>query len=229
MNNFIALENKMVRYSDLIKINTIESGEPFVVIKKDAIKNDYLPEMSDMKKLIGSKIVVRKSVYEKLLTAKNYLTKICPGLFLCVTYGYRSLEIQKTRFLKRIREVSINFFDKPLDLYEETHRYVAVPTVAGHPTGGAIDITLINNNEQVDFGTKMYDYTTKNCYTFSKNISDLARKNRLLLRNVMLKSGFAPYDGEWWHFSYGDREWAFYYKKAYAVYDQIPFKKLNFQ
>ena len=37
----------------------------------------------------------------------------------------------------------------------------------------------------------------------------------------MLEQEFAPYDGEWWHFSYGDREWAFYYKKEKALYKQV--------
>jgi D-alanyl-D-alanine dipeptidase len=36
-----------------------------------------------------------------------------------------------------------------------------------------------------------------------------------------MRQGLAPFDGEWWHFSYGDREWAKYYEEeAAAIYDQ---------
>ena len=42
-----------------------------------------------------------------------------------------------------------------------------------------------------------------------------------MLREYMIKEGFAPYDGEWWHFSYGDKEWAFYYDKEKALYNQV--------
>jgi D-alanyl-D-alanine dipeptidase len=42
----------------------------------------------------------------------------------------------------------------------------------------------------------------------------------------MLGVGFAPFDGEWWHFSYGDKEWAAYYNKPNAVYEQIDFSAL---
>ena len=42
----------------------------------------------------------------------------------------------------------------------------------------------------------------------------------------MMKEACAPYDGEWWHFSYGDKEWAFYYKKEEALYDQIDAEKV---
>jgi hypothetical protein len=41
------------------------------------------------------------------------------------------------------------------------------------------------------------------------------------LSPIMTKEGFAPYDGEWWHFSYGDKEWAFYYKQDKALYNQV--------
>lgn len=37
---------------------------------------------------------------------------------------------------------------------------------------------------------------------------DQQKENRFLLQDLMLLVGFAPYYGEWWHFSYGDREWA---------------------
>lgn len=36
----------------------------------------------------------------------------------------------------------------------------------------------------------------------------------------MMLYGFAPYDGEWWHFSFGDKEWAFYYKKEATLFEQ---------
>jgi D-alanyl-D-alanine dipeptidase len=49
----------------------------------------------------------------------------------------------------------------------------------------------------------------------------------MLLRSVMLQAGFAPFDGEWWHFSYGDREWAYYYKKKYALYSQVSLSSLK--
>jgi D-alanyl-D-alanine dipeptidase len=116
----------------------------------------------------------------------------------------------------------VQFYNDPIALYEEVHRSIAVPTVAGHPTGGAIDISIIDTKSKqfLDFGTKQYDYKTKDFYVFSKNILKKAKEKRKLLRFVMIAVGFAPFDGEWWHFSYGDREWAFYYKKQNAIYEQ---------
>jgi D-alanyl-D-alanine dipeptidase len=61
-------------------------------------------------------------------------------------------------------------------------------------------------------------------FTFSPFISKEAWANRQLLRRVMIQAGFAPFDGEWWHFSYGDKEWARYYDKRAAMYDQLYLK-----
>lgn len=221
-NKYKLLESKMVRFQDLIKVRTFDNNEPLVEIDFNSIQYGYLPKMSDMKLFLRNKILIRKKAYEKLKSAQKILKKIMPSYSLYVTYGYRSKEIQTKRFLKILSKNRF-FFNNPLDLYEEIHRFVAVPTVAGHPTGGAIDITIINNNTDLflDFGTIQYDYKTKNCYVFSPFISETAKKNRLLLRNILLMVGFAPFDGEWWHFSYGDREWAYYYKKTKTRYDMI--------
>lgn len=228
-NSYKALENKMVRYQDLIKVKIKENNEQFVYLDKDVVPNDYLPKMQDMKKIFGDQILVRFSILEKLKKAQAELKKINNNFSLFATYGYRTLEIQTKRFLKRLKKISNIFFQDPFDLYESVHRSTAVPTVAGHPTGGAVDIIILDlkTNKFLDFGTQIYNYLTKDYYVFSPYISAKAKQNRMLLRNLMLGVGFAPFDGEWWHFSYGDREWAFYYKKEFAIYNQINFKNIN--
>jgi len=37
----------------------------------------------------------------------------------------------------------------------------------------------------------------------------------------MVEAGFAPFTGEWWHFSYGDREWAAIWGRDAAIYEQL--------
>lgn len=220
---FSNLEATMVRYRDLIRVPVADAGESLTVVLPNVIANGYIPPLTDMETIFGPNIVVRKSVCTRLVKAQTFLQQSSPSLALYITYGYRSLDVQKNRFLNKLSEISRKrFFQNPSDLYEEVNRCIAVPTVAGHPTGGAVDITIKNvtSDRFLDFGSKQYDYSTKNCYVFAP-IDKVARNNRLLLRKVMLLAGFAPFDGEWWHFSYGDREWAFYYKKSKAIYGQL--------
>jgi len=215
------LEAQMVKYKDLLTIRSKECGEPLVPLIN--IPNAYLSNMSDMKKLFGEIIIVRKSILNKLEKAQLILKKKNKNYSLFVTYGYRTLDIQTGRFLNRLRVLSAEFYSSADDLYEAIHRSIAVPTVAGHPTGGAIDLYIIDlhTNLPLDFGSKIYDYTTKKYYVFSQDISNKQKRNRIILRSVMMKAGFAPFDGEWWHFSYGDKEWAFYYKKKFSLFSAL--------
>jgi len=222
------LEADMVQYRDLLKIPIRENHERFVYLDSNLIPNGYLNVFNDMEKITGPRILVRKEVFNRLLKAQKSLTQENPKLTLFVTYGYRNLEIQIKRFMELIQK-NKRYFKDPVDLYEEIHRYVAVPTVAGHPAGGAIDITIkeVSKDKFIDFGSQQYNYITKKNYVFHPSISKVAKKNRSLLRKIMMNAGFAPFDGEWWHFSYGDREWAYYKKQKFAFYDQIMYKDIK--
>lgn len=211
------LENQMVKYKDLKKIKVKECGEPLIVLSN--IKNGYQSELNDMKNILGKKILLRQTAVKKLILAQKLLKKIRPSWQFLVTYGYRSYKVQKKYFNQALKKLSLEYQNKNL-LYEAIHRQIAKPEVAGHPTGGAVDLTIINN-KQINMGTKIYDFNNKDVYTFTPFIPLKAKKNRLLLRSVMLKVGFAPFDGEWWHFSFGDKEWAFYYKKSAAIYSKV--------
>jgi D-alanyl-D-alanine dipeptidase len=210
------------RFEDLQRIAVNENNDPFVSLQQDTIPHGYLPIFKDKESVLGDKILVRKKVYEMLLRSQHALSNENPDFTLYVTYGYRSLEIQKLRFQNFIKNMNTDSYKDTTELYNAVHPFIAVPTVAGHPTGGAVDITIKNkiSDSFLDFGSLQYDYRTKDCYVYINTISDNAKKNRMLLRKVMVDAGFAPFDGEWWHFSYGERDWAYYYKNKAAFYTQ---------
>ena len=69
-----------------------------------------------------------------------------------------------------------------------------------HTRGVAIDLTLLNFNEdELDMGTKFDDFTEK-AYHLSEDISLKARKNRSMLLSIMTLAGFDFYHKEWWHY-----------------------------
>jgi len=215
------LEDQMVKYKDLKKIKVKECGEPLITLS--TINNCYQNELNDMESILRKKVWFRQTVVKKLILAQKLLKKIRPSWQFLVTYGYRSYEVQKKYFNQILKKLRLEYQNKNL-LYEAIHRQIAIPEVAGHPTGGAVDLTIIDdddNNKQINMGTKIYDFNNKDIYTFTPFIPLKAKKNRLLLRLVMLKVGFAPFDGEWWHFSFGDKEWVFYYKKSVAIYNKV--------
>ena len=66
--------------------------------------------------------------------------------------------------------------------------------------GQAVDVTLCDmDGKEIPMPSEFDDFTEKarlDCETTTGE----ARKNGEYLRDIMVKAGFDPYDGEWWHF-----------------------------
>jgi len=219
------MKNILVKYQDLLTIKEYDfmtNKEEFVFLpREDEFLIGFYQEMCNMNQY-EKQIPIRKTVYDKLRKVAEKLKKFNYNYKLIVVYGYRALEIQKEYFDKIYNEVK-DKFENEIEMLEYIHKKIAVPEVAGHPTGGAVDIAILDEEKNIiiDFGSKILDWDDEKCYYNSDEISEIARNNRKLLRDFMINEGFAPFDGEWWHFSYGDKEWAFYYNKEKALYNQV--------
>jgi len=152
----------------------------------------------------------RELVVEKLVQAANSLPH---GYEFLIKEAYRPLSRQRKSFEEAFEQYKTKYSLKNDDeIYELTCQYVAPVKVAGHPTGGAIDITLLKDGIEVDMGTEFNDMPIEPqnlTYLHSTYIKDLAKENRKILADCMEKVGFANYPTEWWHWSYGDCYWAF--------------------
>lgn len=76
---------------------------------------------------------------------------------------------------------------------------------SGHTRGSTVDVTLVALEQaevpvELDMGSP-YDFFGPVSWPGYKDISGQARANRMLLRTVMVRHGFQPYDQEWWHFT----------------------------
>ena len=224
------MKNTFVKYADLLGINgynkeTNREKFEFIPLDDKFVIGQYQEKCNMMK--YGDRIPVRETVYNKLRSIGRKLIDINPNYKLVVVYGFRALEIQEQYFNEIVESIKENFDDE-MEMYEYVHERIAVPSVAGHPTGGAVDVAILNcdTNRLVDFGSQILDWVDARRYYITNGIPDEARINRKILRDLMITEEFAPYDGEWWHFSYGDKEWAFYYKHKEALYTQVSASKV---
>lgn len=179
-------------------------------------------DKQDMIAYTGEVIYLRDSLARKLAQVSEAVSR--HGYKLKVVYGYRHPDVQRLYFETRRGELALQFPElTQSELDRATHYFVAVPDVAGHPTGGAVDLTLIDqNNDHIDMGTKIADYSDPlKIRTFTDDLSETVMNSRMLLHDLMVEAGFAPFYGEWWHFSYGDREWASFYDMKKALYGAI--------
>ncbi|PIR06553.1 MAG: hypothetical protein COV55_03435 [Candidatus Komeilibacteria bacterium CG11_big_fil_rev_8_21_14_0_20_36_20] len=221
------MSRKILSYQDLIQIEAGDNQEPLVSLNKIYPNIDCQYEKQDMKSIAGEEIYVRSSVAEKLNKVNLALKKINQDYRLKIVYGYRHPDIQKKYFDKRKKELTLqNPNLSPEQSKGLTHNFVAAPEVAGHVVGGAIDLTITSSQGDLDMGTMIGDFTDSDkIKTFAKNISQAQKENRQLLHDLMLKENFAPFYGEWWHFSYGDKEWAAFYGHQKSLYSILDFKK----
>lgn len=217
---------KIITYQDLITISAKQSNEPLVEVCRydSSIIAQY--EKRDMFPYTRTSIFVRDTVAKKLAKAHTAL-KSCGDFRFRVVYGYRHPKIQQKYFEQKraeLKKLHPSFNNKKLDSL--THNFIAVPSVAGHPTGGAIDLTIVDAKEkELNMGTKIADFKdAEKIKTFAKGLSKKQKSNRLLLHNILVKENFAPFYGEWWHFSYGDREWACFYGKKQSIYSPVNLK-----
>ena len=221
------ISKKILTYDDVVAYLAGASQEELVPINAfaDNIIGEY--KKHDMLRITGDTIYARKTLAEQLAKASAKLSKA--EYQLKVVYGYRHPEIQEMYFEKRKRALAEKY--QSLDegeLNRLTHNFVAMPDIAGHPAGAAIDVTLVDADGcEVDMGCEIADYTDEaKVKTFYPGITAAQLSNRLTLHDALVAEGFAPFYGEWWHFSYGDREWAAFYDKE-SLYGPIDFRPLD--
>ncbi len=219
---YALLEEKMLSYQEISTIPIAPVNEDLVPIQQTEVLLTKQIEPA-MLAITGEDIYVRETVAKMLGTASLALASIGKDLQLEIVYGYRHPSIQVDDFNKLSHKLAGELPE--LDeqgLFEATNRFIAALEIAGHPTGSSVDLQVLIDGVPIDMGTKSREFVP-DTYVFSPFISKEAWQNRQLIRGVMLGNGFAPYDGEWWHFSYGDREWAAYYNKPTAIYGPIEF------
>jgi len=80
-----------------------------------------------------------------------------------------------------------------------------IASKSGHTRGSTVDVSIVDvkTNKEVDMGSS-YDFFGEKSHPFYKKITEAQMKNRMLLRTIMIKNGFIPYDNEWWHFTLKD-------------------------
>lgn len=215
---------KILSYDDLVVIAQGNSNEPLVSVQKYSSSIVATYNKLDMKVYAGDTILVRDSVAKKL-AAVNKSLMTTNDVVLKVVYGYRHPDVQKQYFYNRKVELHKENPSPSIsetELVRLTHSFVAVPSVAGHPTGGAVDVTVVDKyGKDLDFGNIIADYTNPEVIKTFADVPKEQSENRTMLHNAMVSQGFAPFYGEWWHFSYGDREWAAFYNKKTALYSAI--------
>ncbi|MEM9016650.1 MAG: M15 family metallopeptidase [Verrucomicrobiota bacterium] len=88
---------------------------------------------------------------------------------------------------------------------EELFKLGFVASKSGHSRGSSVDLTIFNEwtEQPLPMGSP-FDFFDDRSTDRTTEISEEERKNRIFLREIMMKHGFVPYWKEWWHFRLKD-------------------------
>lgn len=209
----------------ILAIPVHENHEPMVnLIEQNIIK--YGPPPLDSNNT--NYTYLRKRVYEKLVQAQKLLPN---KLKFCLYEGHRNINLQKKIFDERYDALKKAYPHMTHEeCFIETTKFASPvinldgsKNIPPHLTGGAIDVYLLNENDEVvDMGIHLDD--TYNdidgiyCKTNSEFISNTAKAHRNIMSHALSTVGFINLPTEYWHWSYGDRYWAYLSNQPAAIY-----------
>lgn len=209
----------------VISIPIVENHEPLVDLKNQTViaygPSPEVPNNTDYTNM-------RQTVYEKLIKAQSALPE---GLKFCLYEGYRSLSLQDKLFKARYLKVQNLQPEWSYDqIFEEATKFISPlinmdesKNIPPHSTGGAIDVYLIDETgKMVDMGIQIKDWMEDTdgslSQTDSHHISAKAQHYRNIMSKALSTVGFINYPMEYWHWSYGDRYWAYQTGQSHAIY-----------
>jgi zinc D-Ala-D-Ala dipeptidase len=200
-------------------VAVLESGEPLTTLRDAGPR--VLVDNSGRYAAHGSPLfhLVRAGVRSRLLQAA---ARLPAGVGLLVLEGYRPPSHQSVLFERYCRRFAAEHpYARTEQVERMTARFVAPLDVAGHPAGAAVDLTLCNAQGQpLDMGTAPNQAVPASALD-AQGIDIGARARRQLLAEALASQGFINYPSEWWHWSYGDRYWAFASRAPAAFYGAV--------
>ena len=200
---------------DLHRIPLIDSGNAVIVTidPKDGFILD---------RRYADDFRIRAQIYGMMHLVLDFLPS---NLRLVISEAYRPLKRQRllwqrietqmrhdfpTADEQRIRDLCENFVANPDD-----------GIGSGHQAACALDVTLCTTDGTfLEMGTAMHEFNEKT-QTIVGGLPPQIIENRHILVNAMHRAGFINYPAEWWHYSYGDHQWAWLTQKSHAIFGPI--------
>lgn len=206
----------------LVKISSSDKilVEPYWVLENDWEGNRYRGYIADHPEYNG--VHVRSGLAKMLEAAAGSLGS---HYRLVVRAGHRPIEVQRQILIDCAEDYKSKHPDiSDQEALEHARSFVSDPDIElpPHVCAAAVDVELLNvkTGKLLDFGSNVNDDSEKS-YLHYPNLTQKQKENRLVLLKAMLDAGFASCIPEWWHFSYGDQVWAWFYGKTNSLYSPI--------
>lgn len=209
-------QDPLVKVESSVKIIV----EPVWTLKDDFEGGMYADYIAEHPEYDG--VYMRTELLQRLQKVANSLNQ---QYKLVIRAGHRPIAVQK----RLLRECFQDYKDdnpsvSDAEAMQHAQRFVSDPDqlLPPHCCGAAVDLELMDTttNQLVDFGSAM-NVDDDISYLHYDKITPKQKENRMLLLAAMLEEGLASMAFEWWHFSYGDEVWAWFYGEPNSLYGLI--------
>lgn len=197
-----------------------DNHEPLVDIKKycPGIFIKINPERLKKEKVF----YLRRGVAKMLHQAQKNLPR---GLNFIIGDAWRPDYIQARvyfGFIERFARKNPSW--NKARVIKEVEKYVADwkgIKASGHMSGAAIDLRLADKRgRKIPMKSKKLTYQ-ENALSAQPKLPLYMQKNRAIMDTALLKAGFSNFPKEYWHWSYGDYQWAQRNHKLVAIYGAV--------
>jgi len=201
----------------VLRVRIADNGEPLVDLRTvTGLDVDHARTL--VQQLSDNPFRVRAGVAERLTRAQAVL----PGGYqVQVKEGWRPVWVQQRLWdesLAQLRASHPGIGQE--EAWRENTRFTAPPDIAPpHSTGGAVDVVLLHEGRAVDMGWGFNEPGAGS--RTAAPVAEEARRHRDVLSSALSGAGLVNYPAEWWHWSYGDRYWAFQSGYGTAVYGPL--------
>jgi len=217
MRNFTTIGDPTI-----VNIPIRDTGDPFADLREYGFLIDE--SRSQISSRSPNFTKVRKKIAEKLVRAEKSL----PGNFrFLIKEAYRPVSQQLQSYNSVMNRYTQQYKNLTIEqIIIETNKLCAPVESAPHPAGAAVDLTLFDTvqNRELDMGTEYNADPLESeqaTYLEAVNIGETASNYRIILKNAMEQEHFICYPSEWWHWSYGDKYWAYTMNEDYALYGPV--------
>ena len=168
---------------------------------------------------------VRRTVALMLKRAKKLLPR---GMTFVIRDAWRPAAVQK-----KIMQDFVLMFRRRHPTWSaaralrEADKFVASsrgPKVSGHMTGGAVDVRLLKNGKLLPMRSWKLSYQ-ENAAPCQPKLPKHLQANREIMFSTLRAVGFSQCHNEFWHWSYGDVQWAQRTGKKVAMFGVIAVNK----
>ncbi|MBR6044091.1 MAG: M15 family metallopeptidase [Ruminococcus sp.] len=149
--------------------------------------------------------IITKEAARALRTVSNEMA--VRGYRLRIYDAYRPARAVRSFVLWGIEDLDLRmkpYFYPDLEKQELfIQGYIA--SQSSHSRGSTVDLTLFDmeTGRDLDMGSP-FDLFSGISHPDSREVTEQQYKNRMILRNAMVRNGFVPIDCEWWHFTLAD-------------------------